>query len=52
MAQGSTFLQAIVSIEKIPQKDLNIIDNYLKELGITEKQFSIFRRVNALAKMM
>jgi len=52
MAQGSTFLQAIVSIEKIPQKDLTIIDSYLKELGITEEQFSIFRRVNALAKMM
>lgn len=52
MGSGSSFLQAIVSIEKIPQKDLTIIDSYLKELGITEEQFSIFRRVNALAKMM
>ena len=52
MGSGSSFLQSIVSIEKIPQKDLTIIDSYLKELGITEEQFSIFRRVNALAKMM
>jgi len=52
MGTGSTFLQAIAVIEKMPQKDLVIIDSYLKDLGITEEQFSVFKRVNRLSKMI
>jgi hypothetical protein len=52
MGTGSTFLQAVAVIEKMPQKDLAIIDSYLKDLGITEEQFSVFKRVNRLSKMI
>jgi hypothetical protein len=52
MGQGTTFLQAVAAIEKIPQKDLVIIDRYLKDLGITDEQFSVIRRVNRLSKMI
>ena len=52
MGTGSTFLQAIVEIEKMPQKDLEIVDKHLKKIGITEKQFSLFKRVNQIAKML
>jgi hypothetical protein len=52
MGQGSTFLQAVAAIEKIPQKDLVIIDRYLKDLGISDEQFSVFKRVNRLSKMI
>jgi hypothetical protein len=52
MGTGSTFLQAVAVIEKMPQKDLVIIDRYLKDLGITDEQFSIFKRVNQLSKMI
>jgi hypothetical protein len=52
MGQGSTFLQAVAAIEKIPQKDLDIIDSYLKDLGISDEQFSVFKRVNRLSKMI
>ena len=48
MGTGSTFLQALASIEKIPQKDLAIVNKNLRDLGITEEQFSTFRRVNNL----
>jgi hypothetical protein len=52
MGTGSTFLQAVSAIEKMPKKDLEIVDEYIKELGITEEQFSVFKRVNRLAKMI
>ena len=52
MGTGSTFLQAVAVIEKMPQKDLVIIDSYLKDLGITDEQFSVFKRVNRLSKMI
>jgi hypothetical protein len=52
MGTGSTFLQAVAVIEKMPQKDLVIIDRYLKDLGITDAQFSVFKRVNRLSKMI
>jgi hypothetical protein len=52
MGTGSTFLQAITEIEKMPQKDLVIIDKHLKKIGITEEQFSILKRVNQIAKML
>lgn len=52
MGTGSTFLQAVAVIEKMPQKDLAIIDSYLKDLGITDEQFSVFKRVNRLSKMI
>ena len=52
MGTGSTFLQAIVEIEKMPQKDLEIVDKHLKKIGITEEQFSIFKRVNRFMKML
>jgi hypothetical protein len=52
MGQGSTFLQAVAAIEKIPQKDLDIIDSYIKDLGISDSQFSVFKRVNRLSKMI
>ena len=47
MGTGSTFLQAVAVIEKMPQKDLEIVDKHLKKIGITEEQFSIFKRVNS-----
>ena len=52
MGTGSTFLQAVAVIEKMPQKDLEIVDKHLKKIGITEKQFSLFKRVNQIAKML
>jgi hypothetical protein len=52
MGTGSTFLQAVAVIEKMPKKDLEIIDNHLKKIGITEAQFSVFKRVNRFMKMM
>ena len=52
MGQGSTFLQAVAAIEKIPQKDLVIIDRYLKDLGISDSEFSTFKRVNRLSNMI
>jgi hypothetical protein len=52
MGRGSTFLQAVAAIEKIPQKDLDIIDSYIKDLGISDSQFSVFKRVNRLSKMI
>ena len=52
MGTGSTFLQAVAVIEKMPQKDLEIVDKHLKKIGITEKQFSLFKRVNQIAKMI
>jgi len=52
MGTGSTFLQAVAVIEKMPKKDLEIIDNHLKKIGITEAQFSVFKRVNRIMKMM
>ena len=52
MGTGSTFLQAVAVIEKMPQKDLEIVDKHLKKIGITEEQFSIFKRVNRFMKML
>ena len=52
MGTGSTFLQAVAVIEKMPKEDLEIIDKHLKKIGITEEQFSIFKRVNRFMKMM
>ena len=52
MGTGSTFLQAVSAIEKMPKKDLEIVDEHIKELGITEEQFSVFKRVNRLSKMI
>ena len=52
MGTGSTFLQAVAVIEKMPQKDLEIVDKHLKKIGITEEQFSLFKRVNQIAKMI
>ena len=52
MGTGSTFLQAVAVIEKMPQKDLVIVDKHIKDLGITAEQFSVFKRVNQLEKMM
>ena len=52
MGTGSTFLQAVAVIEKMPQKDLVIVDKHIKDLGITDEQFSVFKRVNQLEKMM
>jgi len=52
MGTGSTFLQAVAVIEKMPQKDLAIIDKHIKDLGITDEQFSVFKRVNKFMKMM
>ena len=48
MGTGSTFLQAVAVIEKMPKKDLVIVNKHIKDLGITEEQFSIFKRVNDL----
>ena len=52
MGTGSTFLQAVAVIEKMPQKDLEIIDKHLKKIGVTEEQFSVFKRVNKFMKML
>lgn len=52
MGAGSTFLQAVAAIEKMPKKDLEIVDEHIKELGITDEQFSVFKRVNRLSKMI
>jgi hypothetical protein len=52
MGTGSTFLQAVAVIEKMPQKDLVIVDKHIKDLGITDEQFSVFKRVNQLEKMI
>jgi hypothetical protein len=52
MGTGSTFLQAVAVIEKMPQKDLVIVDKHIKDLGITAEQFSVFKRVNRLSKMI
>jgi hypothetical protein len=52
MGTGSTFLQAVAVIEKMPQKDLEIIDKHLKQIGVSEAQFSVFKRVNKFMKMM
>jgi hypothetical protein len=52
MGTGSTFLQAVAVIEKMPQKDLVIVDKHIKDLGITAEQFSVFKRVNQLEKMI
>jgi hypothetical protein len=52
MGTGSTFLQAIAVIEKMPKKDLEIVDKHLKKIGISEAQFSVFKRVNRFMKMM
>ena len=52
MGTGSTFLQAVAVIEKMPQKDLVIVDKHIKDLGITDEQFSVFKRVNKFMKMM
>jgi hypothetical protein len=52
MGTGSTFLQAVAVIEKMPQKDLVIVDKHIKDLGITAEQFSVFKRVNKFMKMM
>ena len=51
MGAGSTFLQAVSILEKMPKKDLEIVDKHLRKIGITEAQFSVFKRVNQLAKM-
>ena len=48
MGTGSTFLQAVAVIEKMPKKYLVIVNKHIKDLGITEEQFSIFKRVNDL----
>jgi len=52
MGTGSTFLQAVAVIEKMPQKDLEIVDKHLMKIGITDEQFSIFKRVNRFMKML
>ena len=52
MGSGSSFLQAVALIEKMPQKDLEIVNKHLRKIGITEEQFSVFKRVNRLTKMM
>jgi len=52
MGTGSTFLQAVAAIEKMPKKDLEIVDKHLRDIGVTEAQFSVFKRVNRILKMM
>jgi hypothetical protein len=52
MGTGSTFLQAVSVIEKMPKRDLEIVDKHLRKIGITEAQFSVFKRVNQLEKMI
>jgi len=52
MGTGSTFLQAVAVIEKMPKGDLEIVDKHLKKIGITDEQFSIFKRVNRFMKML
>jgi hypothetical protein len=52
MGTGSTFLQAVAVIEKMPKKDLEIIDKHLRDIGVTEAQFSVFKKVNRILKMM
>jgi hypothetical protein len=52
MGTGSTFLQAVAVIEKMPKRDLEIIDKHLRDIGVTEAQFSVFKRVNRILKMM
>jgi hypothetical protein len=52
MGTGSTFLQAVAVIEKMPKKDLEIVDKHLRDIGVTEAQFSVFKRVNRILKMM
>jgi len=52
MGRGSSFICALAEVEKIPKKDLDIIEKHLKDNGITEEQFSKLRRVNRLTKMI
>lgn len=52
MGTGSTFLQAASAIEKMSKRDLEIIDKHLRDIGITDEQFSVFKRVNKFMKMM
>lgn len=48
MADGSTFREALASIEKIGTKDLDIVKDHL---GISDKELAILRKVNRITRI-
>lgn len=48
MANGSTFQEALASIEKIGTKDREIVKDHL---GISDKELALLRRVNRIARI-